>query len=240
MRVVNYGITAVVFAALCGPARAQTPVPQTVPVPQGVTAPDSAGLTEGHWTASGFIGSSFGNMADEAFGDNTGGIDFGGQVAYIWRGMFGPELLVNFAPDVSFDRDVKLSNVNLFDNPRINSYMANAIAALPLGFEGRIQPYVSGGYGAVQMKTNVLEEVELVDGTLDTSTTSHSNFKLGSNIGGGIMAFAGKIGIRADLRYFHTSNPPPDPADPPAEQLSDALVSGLNFWRANAGIAFVW
>jgi len=37
-------------------------------------------------------------------------------------------------------------NPALADDPSVYAFMANAITAIPLGAEGQIQPYASGGF----------------------------------------------------------------------------------------------
>ena len=58
----------------------------------------------------------------------------------------GAEGLVDFAP--SF----KMDNLLFQDNPTVNTYMINAIGAVPVGSENQFFPYVSGGFGAVQLR----------------------------------------------------------------------------------------
>jgi len=121
--------------------------------------------------------------------------------------------------------------VVLPDNPRVNSYMGNAVGAIPLGARGQYQPYVSGGYGGIQMRF----------ANLPSSATSSSNNQLtgGANIGSGIMMFAGKVGFRADVRYFRAMKND-TPSGTLADQVTQTLLSDLGYWRTNAGIAFQW
>jgi hypothetical protein len=42
------------------------------------------------------------------------------------------------------------------------------------------------------------------------------------------------------VRYYSANNSSDNPSDSPAQRVSAALLSGLNFWRANIGVAFRW
>lgn len=46
-----------------------------------------------------------------------------------------------------------IDNAVLAEHPNVNSYMANIVFAIPLGREGQVTPYISGGVGAIQMWT---------------------------------------------------------------------------------------
>jgi hypothetical protein len=251
MRMANYVMTAALAAGLSATAMAQTP--SSPPPPAQTPAPsaaDTAGATASHWMAAGFVGSSFGTgleVTTRRFGidvdtvrnENGGsGVDFGAQLAYLWRGIIGPELLANWAPRIN------MSNVFLADDPRVHSVMLNALAALPLGAQGRFQPYLSGGFGSMTMKADVLG-IPTIDVPLDfdrtlLTTTSVSRSKLGSDIGGGVMGFVGKVGFRGDVRYFHAGTVDTFATTTEVDQFTESLLSGLHFWRANAGIAFLW
>ena len=180
-----------------------------------------------YWTAAGFLGSNFGARADES------SVQFGGQVAYLYRGLIGGEALADFAPHF------RMANPLLAGNPAVNAYMANVIGALPVGSEARVQPYVSGGIGSVQLRSSDIRTPALPTSNL---TTSSSQMKFGGNIGGGVMGFAGNVGIRADIRYFtvFSSGLSTDPNIAAADLFAQNLLSGLDFWRANLGIAVRW
>ncbi len=226
MRSVRYLLAAALVSGVPGTAMAQTS-PSSNPVPALAPAND-AGVVQSHWTASGFVGSNFGASTDAPLIDNHSSFDVGGEVAYLWKGLVGAEFLTDFAP--SFN----IGNASIADGPLVSSYMANAIGAIPLGPRGQFQPFVSGGYGGIQMRSNV------VTGTGATATTdSASEITWGANVGGGIMAFAGKVGFRADLRYYRaaTNN---NLSGTASDQLTQTLLSGLSFWRTGVGVAFQW
>lgn len=239
MRVVQYVWAAAIVAAVSATATAQTNAPDPTAVPAAVAAAaqappattqaDNWGLIQSHWTAAGFIGSNVGNVAgDPSFRDH-GNVTVGGQIGYLWHGVVGAEFLGDAAP--SFKSDALL----LSNNPHLFTYMANGIGAVPLGPSGNVQPYGSGGFGFMQLSANVITLAD--DKTL---TTSSNHEALGGwNLGGGIMAFAGPVGIRGDFRYYkaNTSNLTSGTFN---DLYVKALLSGIGFWRTNVGVAFRW
>lgn len=181
---------------------------------------------ESHWLASGFVGSNFANDADEA------SVDFGGSLGYLWRGVLGVEFQANFAPE--FDLEPGRSALLQGEQPWINSYMFNAISAVPLGDEGRFQPYVSGGLGALTLRADVLDAVG--------ADVDPDDSRFGGNIGFGVLGFANNnVGIRGDVRYFTGFQEElGDDIESPEELVGSQVLSDLNFWRANIGVAFRW
>lgn len=239
MRSVNWLLAAVMVSGLSGTAFAQTSPPPPTPVAPAIAPADNAGLTRSHWLASGFVGANFGSGNSDFFSaDRSRSFDWGGQIGYLWRGIVGGEFLANFTPSFGVDT----LGVVLDDNPHVNSYMANAVAALPLGAQGQFQPYISGGFGAIQMRfaNGIIGSGILGNGVLvDVTSSSISQTGGGSNIGGGIMVFAGKVGIRGDARYYHANTLTLD-ATNLANRVTQSLLSDLNFWRADIGVAFQW
>jgi hypothetical protein len=193
-------------------AAAQT---QTIPA-------DPTGRIDSHWLASGFVGTNFGQDVDDPR------FDLGGTVGYLWRGVFGGEFHANFSPGfhVEGGRGALLEN----DEPWVNSYMFNAVGALPLGASDQWQPYVSGGFGSLTLRSDVLASGELEpDGA-----------RPAANIGGGILGFpGGAVGFRGDLRFFHGFDNDTLSADE-NPTVGDDYLSGLTLWRGTAGIAFRW
>ena len=230
MRMSAYVITALLAAGLPPAAIAQTAAnpPAAVPPPTQSTL---YGTTQSHWLASGFVGSTFGGNTT-----NSESVNFGGQVAYLWRGVVGAEALADFTPSL------KIDNAVLSENPRANSYMANAIVALPLGGEGQFQPYVSGGLGGIQLRATAFNAfLPVVSGTpIQTGTSTGDQVKFGSNVGGGIMGFAGMIGFRADIRYYKATTDSQFQSTSAIGQFTEGLLSGLDYWRANIGVALRW
>jgi hypothetical protein len=189
---------------------------------QATTADDTYG-PDNHWYASGFIGSNFGADA------NSSSFDFGGSLGYMFKSAIGAEFLAGFAPN--FDMQ---SPVLLADQPEINSYMVNAIGSVPLGADGQWQPYVSGGFGAITLRSDVLGGAA---NNAVSATFNPDDTRFGGDIGAGVMGFVGGWGIRGDVRYFRASSGNDITSDNP---LASSLLSGLDFWRANIGVAVRW
>ena len=182
--------------------------------------------TQSRWTAAGFVGANYGAST------TSSSVDFGGQVGYLYRGIIGGEFLADFAPNFN------LANAFLANRPNVNAYMANAVIAAPLGSEGQIQPYVSAGLGGVQLRSNMLA----VANVPSSSQTEANQTRGGGDVGFGVMGFAGNVGIRADVRYFRafTNNTVTTTGNTAADAFAQNLLSGLDFWRANVGIAVRW
>jgi opacity protein-like surface antigen len=203
---------------------------QAAPAP-AAAAPAPPGEYFG-WTATGFIGSYFGagGQANQAK-DINGSLTYGGQIGKMY-GHWGAEVVADFAPKY------KIDSLALSEHPEVNAYMANLVGIWNTRFQNRVQPYISGGIGTVQMHTSVLPAVALTGSTSNTKVWEN---RFGWDVGGGIFAFAGRsIGLRADVRYYSANNSSDNPSDTPAQRVSSALVSGLSFWRANIGVAFRW
>ena len=243
MRLADFVITAAVVAGLSAPAMAQTPN-QTPPVAQ--PAPLNVAATsytyDNHWLASAFVGTNFrSGRTDTNFlgfdvDDSGTSITFGGQVAYLWRGIAGAEGLVEFSP--SF----RMNDVFFENNPDVNTYMANGIAGVPLGENNRYFPYVSGGFGAVQLRSTVFDIDPTSAADLSSlGTLSANGTRFGGNIGGGFLGFSGSWGFRGDVRYYKTSvDNNLDLTASPQNQFAQGILSGLAFWKANVGVAYRW
>jgi hypothetical protein len=219
MRSAQYIYATVLTFALVGTAAAQTAPPPS-PAP---TQSTYASATETHWLASGFVGGGWSATSDSPRVDtNSTGADFGGQIAWLWRGYVGPEFLANWTP--SFD----VTSTLIDGSPHVANYMVNAIGAYPLGADGRFQPYISGGFGRTAIGADFLS----VDG-------NSRKGGWGSDIGGGVMAFVNKVGVRGDIRYYHahTINDFSGTAD---EQILQSVLSGLAYWQATGGVSFRW
>jgi hypothetical protein len=207
-------IAVALTAAMSGAALAQTPVTHTI-----------TGDTDDSWVASGFVGTNFGTSTDNLDLDGGASLDFGGQLAYIWNGVLGGEIIADFAPNVG-------DNLLFANEPEVNSYMANVITAVPLS-AGNFQPYVSGGFGAIQIRSDLFD--------LFGNTFSSNHTRFGGNIGGGVMAFAEHVGIRADIRYYRaTSDNNLDDLVFEDDVIPRTFLSGLGFWRGNVGLAIRW
>jgi hypothetical protein len=154
-------------------------------------------------------------------------VNYGGSIGRLRRGRFGGEALVGFAPNF------QVTSLGIIDNPAVNSYMGNFIAALPLGNEAQWQPFASAGLGGIQLRSNTR------DLSSPLTSTSASQTRFGTNIGGGLMGYVGNFGVRADVRYFRASSGGGNRTTP-AEVVVDDALSGLSFWMANVGVAVRW
>jgi hypothetical protein len=176
-----------------------------------------------HWTASGFVGSDFG---DEVDGNS---VDFGGSIGYLWRGALGGEFLAGFAPNFKL-----ADNILAGDEPQVNSYMANLIGAVPLGADAQWQPFVSGGFGAITLRSDLFGNVE--DSEI-ANAFNPDDTQFGGNIGFGVMGYAGAVGVRADVRYFRGFD---EGGTTDTNAIAQSILSNLDFWRANIGVAVRW
>ena len=226
-------------------AAAQGDKPATTP-PAVPGTPTKAASDErpGHWIASGFVGSNFGNNAQPS------SMAFGGALGYLFHDQWGAEFDAGITPDFQLQNSAFGAGVT----PRVNSYMANAIWAVPLGADRQLQPFASAGVGALSLRSGLVS-----NSTTNAFDADDSRF--GANVGGGVMGFSGSWGFKADLRYFratgaYDSTAPiavyPAPlttmpstltstlTDTSANALANAALSGLHFWRANVGVAIRW
>lgn len=88
---------------------------------------------------------------------------------------------------------------------------------------GRVQPYVAGGFGLI--RTHV---------SLSPVQIGSSNNSLGYDLGGGIAGyFTRRVGVRGDLRRFHTLQ------DVGIPTLGGVFTDDkLDYWRGSLGLAF--
>lgn len=191
---------------------------------------------ESHWLASGSLGSDFEEDAEDP------GVNFAGTMGWLWRGVIGGEFQSNFSPD--FQLDGAMLAPFLAEEPAINSYMLNVIAAAPLMAGGQFQPYFSGGAGWFTLNGDSTPG----DADIDIDQT-----ETGWNAGFGVMGFLGQLGVRADLRYFAVSGDEfagvdgnvlrarhGAVVDDQETLINSNLLSGVQFWRGNVGVALRW
>jgi len=234
---------------------------------------------------SGFVGASFNNNSDtlNTVGTSTTGTatsssssdsggssgDFGASVGYLWHSVVGGEFMAGFTPNFEMQNTLVPSDD---PSPRVSTYMFNLMGAVPIGGEGRWQPYISGGWGAVNLHNSSTTS------TIATSSGSTATFmddenRAGGDIGFGLMAFLGNWGVRGDLRYFTAFSGDTTTSSSTTATTSGStsgtsgstsgtsgssattgsttstgtgengafeLLPGLNFWRANIGLAVRW
>jgi len=203
------------------------------PPPPPAVAPAPPGEYFG-WTATGFIGSYWDTGGQAGAENANSSLTYGGEVSKFW-GHLGAEFLADFAPTYK-------ANTNfLTEHPEVNTYMANGIFIWSPKIQQYVQPYGSGGIGAVQMHTSV---TALAARTLPVSDANVKvwSSRFGWNLGGGFFAFAGRtVGLRADIRYYSATNSSDATTEnTPAVRITEELTSGISFWRANIGVAFRW
>jgi opacity protein-like surface antigen len=115
------------------------------------------------------------------------------------RQRFGAEFIADFGPNVGIDSCELHAAVRA--SHTVNAYMLNIIGGLPFS-AGRFTPYWSGGAGIVQFRGDVVD--------LNGDSNFESNGKFGWNIGTGVTTFAGRWGVRGDIRYSaRTPTTPP-------------------------------
>src|SRR5215475_13240577 len=142
---------------------------------QSTTTPTPAPKTqspENQWIASGFVGGNFANNADPT------SPAFGGSVGYLWNGKWGGEFDAGFTPDFKLQSNF----FGLGIKPMVNTYMANAVAAMPFGLDRRWQPFISGGIGAISLRSGMSasDVGSAIDNTFNPDAT-----RFGGDIGGG-------------------------------------------------------
>jgi hypothetical protein len=191
-----------------------------VPASASAQLPDyddyDAAVSEHQWIASGQIGSTFGESAEDA------SVGVGGTLTYLREGLFGAEVLGGVTPDLNLAQAPS-------DDSTVANFMVNGVAALPLEFDGpgTWQPFVSAGIGAMTISSDFLgasADVLNIDET-----------QLGGNIGFGIMAFGERWGVRSDVRYFAGLG-----SDEGDATGAEGFLSDVDFWRANVGVAYQW
>ena len=188
-------------------------------VPTTAAAQLGGDLTADELIASGHLGSSFGASAEEA------GFGAGASLTYLRNGMLGAEFLAGFSPGL----DLTLATT---DDSAVGNFMVNGVAALPLGIEGRWQPFLSAGLGAMTISS------ELPD-SASNDLFEVDDTQLGGNIGFGVMGFADQWGFRSDLRYFSGFGGEDD--DDPLDLIdANDFLSDVDYWRASVGVAYRW
>jgi hypothetical protein len=246
---------------------------QTSSTSQSYSTTNTTSDHPNRWLASGLIGSNYKNnsasqpggigsgSAISAFGgvasdtSTDSSLDFGLSLGYLWHSVAGAEFMANFTPNFNLANTFVASDAS----PALNTYMFNAIGAVPIGADARFQPYVSGGFGAMTLRgATVASGLTGLPGTSTTTTGTVANDVFNpdeshgaGNIGFGLMGFMGNFGVRGDLRYFRAFGTNTDNLSTSTTVTTSSgtttsggvvtgLLPGLNFWRANIGVAFRW
>ena len=180
----------------------------------------AAGQARAQGFISPFIGANFGGNAGECADvvDCTSKqFVWGVSAGFLAGGIFGLEGDFGYAPKFFGEGDALEDNYVL-------TAMANVLVGVPLG---PVRPYGAGGFGIIHTDIN---QSDLL--AIDAIT----NNDFGYNLGGGLFGyFSEHVGVRADLRHFHS-----------LEAFEDFVLDDsdsddsehLNFWRAAFGVAF--
>ena len=156
--------------------------------------------------------------------------------------MIGGEFLADFSPGLG-----TFNNVLFEQSPNVNSYMFNADCGGAIRTRPQLRP--------IHLRRHRLGDDELhhlhgrPDSWLRTSARSRtetvSGSRFGWDLGGGVMAWSEKNwGFRGDVRYYRTTSNTNDVLD--LNNIGDGSVfsrvelSGISFWKANAGLSFRW
>ena len=182
------------------PPAYEPPPPPPPPPPPAVVAAVVEETEFEPWIASFNVGNYFdasGGFENEFLDTSINkSIAFGGQIAYLWRSNVGAEFLADFAPTF------KIPSLVISDHPSLSAYMFNVIYGFRVGSGGRFKPYISGGIGAINMSADLIT----IDTNLIQSTISASQSRFGGDVGVGTMGYLGKVGIRADIRWFKANS----------------------------------
>ena len=131
---------------------------------------------------------------------------------------FGQTIGVDF--DFGYAPDYFGSNLD----SHLLTAMGNVTVGIPFGGTSapRFRPYVTAGVGLIRASIDV-----------PRSSFSVASHDFGVNVGGGVMGFfASHIGVRADLRYVHSTNDDGDTTTP----YGVIDLSRLHFWRTSFGL----
>jgi opacity protein-like surface antigen len=141
------------------------------------------------------------------------------------RTNFGVSL-TSMGPVFGLEEDISYAKNFFGDTPGTANSVFSLMTNLLLGVGvGPVRPYVLGGIGLIR------PHVSSLTGSFTGLTETGKN-SLGYDIGGGVTGmFGSHLGIRGDLRHFHTM-----------KDVDLFVFKGqrLDFWRASAGLALVF
>jgi outer membrane protein W len=188
------------------------------------------------WLLTPYIGGVFGGASNQFTFNDTDDefeqrLNFGLSFGYYSKGIFGVEVDYSAAPNF-FQFTGGTNNFDLLDlDSSVQTLMGNVVLALPVGgADGPFRPYVTAGLGTI--RTQLRSESDVFDEL--RSNDSGYNFGAGAH-----LLAAGRIGIRADVRYFRgfEAIDDEDPVDNPLfdQPFADEV---FNFWRGTIGVTF--
>jgi hypothetical protein len=136
---------------------------------------------------------------------------------------------VSFAsmgPVFGLEEDISYAKNFFGDTPGAANSVFSLMTNLLIGVGvGPVRPYVLGGVGLIR------PHVSSLTGSLTGLGATGKN-AFGYDLGGGVIGmFGSHVGIRGDLRHFHTF-----------QDLNLVIFKGqkLDFWRASAGLALAF
>src|SRR5262249_434268 len=120
-------------------------------------------------------------------------------------------------PVLGFEEELSYAK-NFFGNsPGTANSVLSLMSNMMIGVgAGPVRPYVVGGFGLIRPHVSSV-------------TFTENNNTFGYDLGGGVNAyFAKHVGIRGDIRHFHS-----------LQDVNVLIFTGqkLVFWRASAGLA---
>jgi len=125
-----------------------------------------------------------------------------------------------------FEEEISYAKNFFGETPGAANSVFSAMSNLLIGVGvGPVRPYVVGGVGLIR------PHVSSLTGSLMSLGATEKN-AIGYDIGGGVTAmFGSHVGIRGDLRHFHT-----------LQDVNLLIFKGqkLDFWRAAAGLALAF
>lgn len=198
-----------------------------------VLAALAASPARADWLLTPYIGGVFGGASnqftfDDADDEFEQRMNLGVSFGYYTGGILGFEVDYGVAPNF-FQFTGGTNDFDLLDlDSSVQTLMGNVVLALPVGgSDGPFRPYVSGGLGTI--RTQLRSETDVFDEI--TSNDTGYNFGAGAH-----LLAAGRIGIRADVRYFRGFEAIDD-EDPVDNPLFDQPFAQevFNFWRGTIG-----
>jgi opacity protein-like surface antigen len=123
------------------------------------------------------------------------------------------------------EEDISYAKNFFGETPGQSNSVFSAMTNLVIGpGVGPVRPYVVGGIGLIRPHVSSLAS------SLTTFSADKNAF--GYDLGGGLtILFGSRVGIRGDLRHFHTM-----------QNVNVLIFTGqkLDFWRASAGLALAF